>query len=1825
MKKLLLLAANALFCVLTATAQEPCLVSFDLNYNATEKISPISVNSGNAMPMTAKPLPKRTGFRFGGWYTSPECRPEQEWRFGSNSVGFYMPATDSMTVKVPMTLYAKWVAPTPVRTVKDLDAIREDLYGWYVLENDIDLSAVANWIPIGEYEGNYEFAPGEWWRHAFKGILDGNGHTIRGLRITELTTDKTALFGTVANGVIRNLRMEDSRLELAADKPYVAPLAGILKQDDGQECIVQNCEIANTLIKVRTTNAESTFHSFTGLCGGAWGGTVENCSASGKMQLEMAGKGGGELYVGSFLGEAYNDTRNCSSHFDIDIQFMTPAEGEYKAFIGGLQSSATNVSNCSATGTISVKGNPGSEAIYLGGLIGSERYGTVENCSSTVKITALDMPAVQIGGIVGEFNAGYGTIGAAFGIKVTTVRNCSYAGTPVIDGVGKPVFGEISGAGQPAPLSSPWGLSMDYKLENNAYSANTVSEANRSSEKEALCGDWYGLYCGSPVTVSFSDKLQLSAEAFSSLNLDCNYLLLGDGRISVPDAGPGMAGEGIYSIKDGTLELLFVFGPSGQVQPPTSFNDGAGNPAATHLTLKRDRAEMDKATAPVKVPAEALVAFERNRRLGAGINLNSVLDGFSDGTPLKAGSIKGIADVGFQSIRIPIRWASHVSKEAPYTIDPAFFKEVDDVIKECLQAGLAVIIDNHYYPGLSFNLGPQDLEMEPNIERLCSIWSQISAHYKDYPDQDVFFELMNEPSLALDPAIWNDVVAKVVETIRKQNPGKTIMVGTPSLGQHWTIGLLNFPDDWNIIVDAHYYLPQTFTHQGLSYAMASDLHDIPWMGTTDDKAPLEKDFSFLARWSRRTGRPVCIGEYGVCANADEASRARYVEFIRSLIEQYGMGSHYWTYHNDIFQAFDERTDQWNASLLKAMNLPVRKEERQGQLTGEFRNPDLKYAPMVRWWWPGNDVENTELKRELELFASNHIGGVEIQPFALVVPMPEGRAGAIMSFDTDSYYEHLSSVMSTAARLGMTVDLTNGSGWPAASPAISEAEENRSLQYGMAAVPESGGTVAIPRSTRQDSEYATLIGLLEAQVKENENGPRQIKDVKELPLAEKTVTFARAKVEKGWQRSLIALWSVPSQEINMITARPDGGKVIDHFDSIVVQKTYDHYFGARSGLTPFYGNPFRSIFNDSYEFKVDRHITADFRDVFQRNRGYDPLPWMPANIFYGYNNMYDAGKGYAEFAFGDVDAHLRYDYDLTVSDLVRTHLLRGSSHWARERGLLHKTQPYGLPMDYIGAAGDADIPETENMVFGGGSAGGLKMVSSGAMLYGKTLVTAESGVHMGRGLMMTPQKLRLTVDKNLSSGVNQLIWHGAPYRYGEDGTWQPFFNGLLGINFSSDLSEANHFWEEVAAVNQYAQRAQYLMQQGKAVADVLVYYPFLDYSDRSHNPEELLWYGYQPETEPAMQLNDEIPGDSESARWLQRIWPLLNELERRGITWAWVNDESLQEMTAGKDGRLQIRGNAYKGLVLFELPYIQLATAQNLSVQNNANILLIGEPPVAQPSFLDFQKNDRETARLMSTATGGPNVCRDAARWAINPPVKTLSGAECVRLTRRKIGNGTFVQMYWNEDTRAKNLCLASDAAFAYWMNAEDGSIMTAERDKDGCIRETLEPLSTRFLYLGNTPLEGVSTKPVGTNTVLTTLPKWNLKAGDVNLTDTALEDWRNLPELSNCAEDAIYSTTFRLSEITAGKHYTLDLGEVCYVAEVHVNGKSAGKRIWRPYTFDITDYLQPGENTLEIIVKVSDYNAKVRQGQEGNPNYAPLAKGGLMANGLLGPVKVLVF
>jgi hypothetical protein len=61
-----------------------------------------------------------------------------------------------------------------------------------------------------------------------------------------------------------------------------------------------------------------------------------------------------------------------------------------------------------------------------------------------------------------------------------------------------------------------------------------------------------------------------------------------------------------------------------------------------------------------------------------------------------------------------------------------------------------------------------------------------------------------------------------------------------------------------------------------------------------------------------------------------------------------------------------------------------------------------------------------------------------------------------------------------------------------------------------------------------------------------------------------------------------------------------------------------------------------------------------------------------------------------------------------------------------------------------------------------------------------------------------------------------------------------------------------------------------------------------------------------------------------------------------------------------------------------------------------------------------------------------------------------------------------------------------------------------------------------------------------------------------------------------------YETTFHLDN--PYPEAILDLGSVLYMAEVWINGKNAGSRMWRPFRYDISGFIKEGENSIRIRV-----------------------------------------
>ena len=59
--------------------------------------------------------------------------------------------------------------PYIIQTPAELQSMQNDLSAYYVLANDIDMSGISNWTPIGNSNDTV---------HSFLAKFDGNGYTI---------------------------------------------------------------------------------------------------------------------------------------------------------------------------------------------------------------------------------------------------------------------------------------------------------------------------------------------------------------------------------------------------------------------------------------------------------------------------------------------------------------------------------------------------------------------------------------------------------------------------------------------------------------------------------------------------------------------------------------------------------------------------------------------------------------------------------------------------------------------------------------------------------------------------------------------------------------------------------------------------------------------------------------------------------------------------------------------------------------------------------------------------------------------------------------------------------------------------------------------------------------------------------------------------------------------------------------------------------------------------------------------------------------------------------------------------------------------------------------------------------------------------------------------------------------------------------------------------------------------------------------------------------------------------------------------------------------
>ena len=316
----------------------------------------------------------------------------------------------------------------------------------------------------------------------------------------------------------------------------------------------------------------------------------------------------------------------------------------------------------------------------------------------------------------------------------------------------------------------------------------------------------------------------------------------------------------------------------------------------------------------------AVDIYDYARRLGQGLNLGNALEAPNEGGwgfRLQSSDFRVIADGGFDSIRVPIRWSSHAAIQptnGTYPVDSSFFDRIDWVVEQAKQQDLAVVLNVHHYDEL--NDAPDSFHRQ----RYLSIWEQISERYQDESNL-VYFELLNEPHTPMSDSDWNLLLRETLATVRETNPVRPVIIGGTRWNSYRALGSLELPaDDRNIIGTFHYYSPFQFTHQGAEWVDGSDAWlGTTWTGTESQKRTVESHFDQAVAWATESDRPVYLGEFGAYSKADIESRAAWTEFIVQAAESRGISWSYWEYAAG-FGVYDRDARQWVSGIYDAISV-----------------------------------------------------------------------------------------------------------------------------------------------------------------------------------------------------------------------------------------------------------------------------------------------------------------------------------------------------------------------------------------------------------------------------------------------------------------------------------------------------------------------------------------------------------------------------------------------------------------------------------------------------------------------------------------------------------------------------------------------------------------------------------------------------------------------------------------------------------------------------------------------------------------------------------------
>ena len=287
-----------------------------------------------------------------------------------------------------------------------------------------------------------------------------------------------------------------------------------------------------------------------------------------------------------------------------------------------------------------------------------------------------------------------------------------------------------------------------------------------------------------------------------------------------------------------------------------------------------------------------------------GINLGNSLDCFDDnitGLALETAwmnpyttrdMIDMYAKAGFDILRVPVTWGSHMGPAPDWKIDPAWMSRVKEIVDWGLDAGMTVMLNVHH----DFDWMRQELSLLVDwLPRYRSLWQQIAREFENYGDE-LILQGSNEPNLmGGENCAWGsgnrNVRAAInvmnhtfVRTVREMGGNNaTRWLAIPNLAARPLPDCMKdmiMPKDDKLIYTIHCYVPDRFVFQ------RNDQKDT---AIFDEKArdEVREMFEDIKHWAVPHGLPIMFTEWGAVAkrlpngNLNDEER---IEFVKTFLQ-----------------------------------------------------------------------------------------------------------------------------------------------------------------------------------------------------------------------------------------------------------------------------------------------------------------------------------------------------------------------------------------------------------------------------------------------------------------------------------------------------------------------------------------------------------------------------------------------------------------------------------------------------------------------------------------------------------------------------------------------------------------------------------------------------------------------------------------------------------------------------------------------------------------------------------------------------------------------------